>query len=285
MKSHTMLGSSWLRLALLLVLVPFLLGALYLGVRLGTTHPAMYASEESMQAESCAIDDPDAETLVYTSLRPANWDIYLFDSLTAAPRRLTSHPSLDYNAVLSPDGRWVVFVSDRGASPSLHALDLEAKGGSIALTSHSAMDDAPSFSPDGSQLAFVSTRDGSPDICVMPFDPGNAEAEGQAVNLTRSPHGDFNPTFSPDGTRIAFSSNRGIFHRWNPLRLIRGTEAMTELYTMNADGTRPKRVFRALGVSGSPAWTETGDALLHYRLTDPANSAIHRSQVRGRGAG
>src|SRR5512142_417142 len=51
------------------------------------------------------------ERIIYTALRPANMDIYLFDSPGKAPRRLTDHPALDYNPVFSPDGRCIVFCS------------------------------------------------------------------------------------------------------------------------------------------------------------------------------
>jgi len=46
------------------------------------------------------------DRILYTTLRPANWDIYLFDDQGRAPRRLTDDPALDYNPVFSPDGRW-----------------------------------------------------------------------------------------------------------------------------------------------------------------------------------
>ena len=54
------------------------------------------------------------ERIVYTALRPANTDLYLFDSPGEAPRRLTTHPALDYDPVFSPDGNWLVFSSQRG---------------------------------------------------------------------------------------------------------------------------------------------------------------------------
>ena len=121
------------------------------------------------------------ERIIYAALRPANMDIYLFDSPGKAPRRLTDHPALDYNPVFSPDGRWVVFCSERRGNPDLYALDLQNPGPPVLLTNSDAMEDAPAFSPDGKKLAFVSDRDGNADIFVMPFRPEgpDASARGQ----------------------------------------------------------------------------------------------------------
>lgn len=205
------------------------------------------------------------ETIVYTSLGPPNWDIYLFDGTEAEPRRLTDHPARDYNAVFSPDGRWVVFSSERAGNADLFALDLEAGGDPIALTRHEAMDDAAAFSPDGRQLTFVSTRDGDADIFVLPFAPGDSGAESSAVNLTRRPGGDFNPAFSPDGRRIAYSRQDDLGSIGNLEARVFGSAA-TDVYLMEADGSNPQRLSEPGVISGSPAWSTDGGSIYYYRL-------------------
>jgi TolB protein len=270
--------SRWVKIPLLLIALLVVLAGSYLSYKLATTTPAMYNSLGLAQPVIAATPGENYETLVYTSLRPANWDIYLFDSLDAAPRRLTDDPNLDYNAVLSRDGRWVVFVSDRDGNANLFAIDLTSKLEPIRLTSYSGMDDAPTLSPDGTRVAFVSTRSGNPDIFIMPFAPGDMSAENRAVNLTNNPYGDFNPAFSPDGSRIAFSSNRANFGRWNPLRLIPNASAATDIYLMNTDGSNLRRVVNALAISGSPAWTKDGQALLYYQSTE-TESGVYRTRL------
>jgi Tol biopolymer transport system component len=271
--------SRWVKIPLLLIVLLIVLTASYLSYKLATTAPAMYNPLGLSQPVIAATASDNYDTLVYTSIRPSNWDIYLFDSLDAPPRRLTDDLNLDYNPVLSRDGRWVVFVSDRGGNPDLYAIDLNGKPDPVRLTSYAGMDDAPSLSPDGTRVAFVSTRSGNPDIFVMPFAPGDVSAETRAVNLTNNSYGDFNPAFSPDGTRIAFSSNRAIFGRWNPLRLIPNASAATDIYLMNSDGSNPQRVISALAVSGSPSWTKDGQALLYYQATNQTETAVYRTQL------
>lgn len=221
---------------------------------------------------ACPMDAPAGrqdtlvEAIVYTSLGPPNWDIYLFDGTAAEPRRLTDDPARDYNAVFSPDGRWVVFTSERAGNADLYALDLEAGGEPVALTRHEAMDDAPAFSPDGGQLAFVSTRDGDADIFVMPFAPGDPGADSRAVNLTRRPGGDFNPAFSPDGRSIAYARQDDVGSIGNLEAGVFGSAA-TDVYVMEADGSDPRRLSEPGVISGSPAWSADGGTVYYYRLT------------------
>ena len=236
------------------------------------------ALDDLLASASRAAQQPSnslVEAVVYTTLRPPNWDIYLFDKPGGAPRRLTDDPALDYNAVFSPDGRWVVFTSERTGNTDLYAFDLKSGGPPIRLTQHHGMDDAASFSPDGRRLAFVSTRDGYADIFVISFAPGYSTAEYRAVNLTRRPGGDFNPTFSPDGRRIAFSRQE----RWDDLNTPLREDQAVELYLMDADGSNVRRLSTSSAglpgpgrpassplVSGSPAWSRNGQAIYYYRL-------------------
>src|SRR3954469_23921843 len=64
------------------------------------------------------------ERLIYTTLRPANKELYLFEPGAPAPKPITNDPALDYDATFSPDGRWLVFCSERAGNPNLYAQDL-----------------------------------------------------------------------------------------------------------------------------------------------------------------
>jgi len=208
--------------------------------------------------------DALVEAIVYTTLRPTNWDLYLFDEPRATPRRLTDDPALDYNAVFSPDGQWIVFTSERGGNADLYALDPTGTRPPIPLTRDFAMDDAAAFSPDGRRLAFVSTRDGYANIFVMPFSPGDPTAEQRAVNLSRHPGGDFNPAFSPDGQSIAFSRQVEFTLRFDVQTNVVGPFG-ADLYVMDADGTNPRRLSKPGALSGSPAWSPDGGTIYYHR--------------------
>ena len=224
--------------------------------------------------------EPARETIVYSSILPANWDLYLFDGPGSEPRRLTTDPGLDYNAAISPDGRWVVFTSERTGSPDLYVLDLHGNAGSRPLVEGPAMEDAAAISPDGRRLLFVSTRDGNADVFEMPFRPEDPAAAGEARNLTRHAAGDYNPAFSPDGARILFSSSRDTAVATSTGASPGPTYLASELYVMEADGTGVRRLTRHESWDGAPAWTPDGQGVFFYSQRD-GESRIYRTAVDG----
>jgi TolB protein len=70
----------------------------------------------------------------------------------------------------------------------------------------------------------------------------NADGSGR-TQLTRNEVRDENPDWSPDGKRIAFYSER---------------VGNAEIYVMNADGSRLKRVTRDPWYSALPRWRPRG---------------------------
>lgn len=236
------------------------------------------ARDASTRDASSEDPEPLVEAVVYTTLRPQNLDLYMFEGSDQEARRITDHPAVDYNATFSPDGRWLVFTSERSGNPELWAMEVGPGGEPFPLTRNDALDDAADFAPDGRSLAFVSTRDGDADIFVMPFDPDDPTAEERAANLTRRPGGDFHPAFSPDGRRIAYSRQDKL---WSDLSS--GTPVFdsngADLYVMNADGSDPRELVGQVpgpevepgvaygSIAGSPAWAADGELIYYYRVT------------------
>lgn len=111
-------------------------------------------------------------------------------------RLLTTDPEDDYAPVVSPDGRWLVFVSERDGDPNIHALDLSARERSLprALAPSPAVDTNPIFSHDGRWLAWISTReDAFGDVWVMRF------PNGEPIQVSRRGDRDFAPQWIARG--------------------------------------------------------------------------------------
>jgi TolB protein len=213
-------------------------------------------------AGASSVAGPDR--VVFSSFRPSNWDIYYFAAPGAEPERLTDSPSLEYDPVFSPDGRWIVFTSERRGSPDLFAMSLGKKGAEPQLLIESgAMEDQAAFSPDGRDVAFVSTAGGSTDIYRIRFLPDRIQTVTNAENLTATTAGEFRPAYSPDGMRIAFSSDRDSSpraHQFFPFARRREGE----IYVMELERRTTSRLTHLAGWDGSPAWSADGRTIVFY---------------------
>ena len=120
-------------------------------------------------------------------------------------RRLTD---AGYNPAWSPDGREIVYATDRvlypltrGASSALWAAQVST-GRRRLITSSDAVQ--PSWSPRGYRIAFWKTQQGGQ------RDIGTVAADGSNPSVvTNDAAVDWNPVWSPNGRFLYFSSDRG----------------------------------------------------------------------------
>lgn len=113
--------------------------------------------------------------------------------------QLTSGPDWDREPEWLPDGKGIVFSSDRGGDFDLWMLRVEG-GGTVAgpslLVDSPELDGEPSVAPDGS-VVFVRGRGPSADLWVW-------RAGGSAQRLTDDLGSESSPTVSPDGKQVAY---------------------------------------------------------------------------------
>jgi TolB protein len=131
-------------------------------------------------------------------------DVFLMKADGSGQLNLTNHPANDWNAQISPDGRFLVFVSDRTHPTGIYRIRSDGRG----VTRISPSDRPaywPTWSPDGMRVAFH--VDWPADF----VDINAITAEGSALaNLTPFTYSAWGPAWSPDGRRIAFSTDREI---------------------------------------------------------------------------
>jgi Tol biopolymer transport system component len=119
---------------------------------------------------------------------------------------------------VSPDGRWLVFDSDRRGNADIYRM-MFPDGEPEQLTDDPADDMIPSWSPDGQEIVFYSFRHGTRDVFVMNADGGNEQ------RVTDDPAQDRYPDWSPDGNSIVFQSDRtGRSELWVVSREDRSSE-------------------------------------------------------------
>jgi TolB protein len=100
-------------------------------------------------------------------------------------KRLTDSPGYDAECAYTPDGKHIVFCSDRGGNPNIYVMD--ADGGNVRQLTHATgYNGGPFTSPDGRFVIYRSDRkkEGWLQIHVIGFDGQNDTAltDNQVVN-------------------------------------------------------------------------------------------------------
>ena len=226
------------------------------------------------------------------------WYFYYGRGSTAAPplslhhRQLTQAAGVEDSPAISPDGKWVAYVSNVMGNPD---IQLQSVGGQTAinLTKDSPLPDSdPAFSPDGERIAFRSERSGG-GIFVM-------GRTGEAPRFVTA--GGFSPAWSPDGRELVYASIRvadpasrtitstlrvarvdtgesrtlleadGLHPSWSPngkfiayWGLRYGPEAPIgnrDLWVIPAAGGTPWRVTDDVPIDWAPAWSSDSRSLV-----------------------
>jgi serine/threonine protein kinase len=179
-----------------------------------------------------AVEEPDPQT--------GNRDVFILEVVRGVNSRLTTHVANDWFPVWSPDGKQILFGSDRdGGTANLNylktSLDAGASesrlpgenpsdwsrdghwisfGASDIFVTAAAPDAKPfpylatpffensaRFSPDGKWLAYTSNESGRFEVYVRPFAGVPAPPEGK-IQISNG-GGDF-PVWNPDGKELYF---------------------------------------------------------------------------------
>jgi TolB protein len=200
-----------------------------------------------------------------TNRNGGQWDIYLMNQNGTGVAQLDSSFANDLWPSWSPDGKRIVYQSQRGVKPGppdtvISGIDtmitrplvafynlsvINADGtGLQRLATDASSDIEPAWSPDGTKIAFSTDRDaGDYEVYVMHADGTNP------VRLTNSPGEDGQPAWSPDGSKLAFATTRDA-----------PTDSLhPEIYVMSAvDGSGPVNLTLDAAADLEPAWSPDG---------------------------
>lgn len=226
----------------------------------------------------------------------------------AAPQlsfsRLTMVEGVAQDPHVSPDGKWVVYVSAVGGTNDIYLQSTTGQT-SINLTKDSpAPDSQPAFSPDGELIAFRSERDGGglfvmgrmgesvrrltrtgyqpawfPDARQIVFASqlvANAESRGPGISelwLVDLAGGEPRLLFSGDAVQPRVSPNARRIAFWGmPISSDRLTfsSGNRDVWTMAADGSNAVRVTTEAATDWNPVWSPDGQWL--YYLSDRRGS-------------
>ena len=145
---------------------------------------------------------PDGRRLAVTRWF-GNRDVWIYDLARETSTRLTFDAVRDTDLVWTPDGRRVLFGSERDGVANLFWKAADGTGLVERLTTSPNHQAPSSFSPDGKSLAFTerNPKTGT-DIHVL-----SMEGERSSRPLLETTFDEDRPVISPDGRRLAYESN------------------------------------------------------------------------------
>ena len=233
---------------------------------------------------TCSFFFPDQRRFIYASTRlggkscppPADrskgyvWPIYpSYDIFTAnldgsGLTRLTKSEGYDAEAIVSPDGKKIVFTSMRSGDLDIYLMNHDGTGVE-RLTSEKGYDGGPFFSWDGRHIVYRAYHPQTAQETAEYQDllkrnlikPTRAElflmnADGsQKKQVTKNGAANWAPFLRPNNRQIVFSSN------------IHDPQRRTfSLYVINVDGSGMKRITNGARFDSFPMLSKDGEKLV-----------------------
>ncbi|MDQ3258978.1 MAG: hypothetical protein M3R15_34805, partial [Acidobacteriota bacterium] len=134
--------------------------------------------------------------IIYHSLASGNEDLWTIKADGTDKKQLTVDPHTNSHPTVTPDGRYILFSSDRGGQDSIWRMD--ADGTNPKQLSKGGGQSGSQSSPDGKWVVYHRLGGGS--IWKVSIDGGEpAQLTEEQAGFPRAAF----PTVSPDGTLIA----------------------------------------------------------------------------------
>jgi hypothetical protein len=182
----------------------------------------------------------------------------------------TSGGEMNVSPAISPDGRRVVFLSERSLfSIDMYVADVEtgkvtrklvATAGNPHFESLQFIESAGDWAPDNRRFVFAGLTRGQPVLSIVDVDRGARERERVFPGLDQI----FNPAWSPDGRRIAFSALKG---------------GLLDLYLYDLESQQLVPLTNDPFADYDPEWSPDGRALAW--VTDRFSSDVDTLQFGG----
>lgn len=192
-----------------------------------------------------------------------SFDIYVANLQGEIIKKLTDSPGYDAEATVSPDGKMIVFTSDRSGDLELYIMDIDGKN-VHQITSGLGYDGGAFFSPDSKKLVYRASRP-TADEDIASYKqllseglvaPTNMEiytcnVDGsEQKQLTNLGKANWAPFYHPSGKKIIFSSNH---------KSTKGYDF--NLFMINTDGTGLEQITNISNFNAFPMFSPDGKKL------------------------
>ena len=187
---------------------------------------------------------PDGRTILFDLLG----DLYRVGIDGGRAERITSGPAFDYAGRYAPDGRTIVFCSDRGGTMNLWLANADGSSPRALTEEKDSVFSSPSWTPDGNYV--LARREETSKAGIPPVEIWMYHRDGgSGIKVIAKDKIDTSagPVASPDGRFIYLTGRRADYSYtpnmsnglWNVFRLDRTTGDLISLTTAPDGGLRP----------------------------------------------
>lgn len=187
---------------------------------------------------------PDGR-IVFSSQTGGQKNLWIVNADGTQLRQLTANLGENYCPSVSPDGRYIVFVSTRYGNQRLWRIELE--GNNPTQLTNGLLDHDPQCTPDGKSVIFTAEQRGKRTLWQIPLEGGDARPLADRYFE--------NPVLSPDGQWLACTTRDETDPRQ---RLVAIVHAQTGQVQRLLDTNFP--FLLSAGLGDWPSWQFTPDS-------------------------
>jgi serine/threonine protein kinase/Tol biopolymer transport system component len=196
---------------------------------------------------------PDSNRIAVSAGSAASRNIWILDAARGgASTRFTFDPAIDNDPVWSPDGKNIVFTSNRSGQWDLYVKPADGSGEEKLLLKTDEAKFPETFTKDGRFLLFTSRGSKtSEDIWALPLTPG-----AKPIPLLQTQFNERSASVSPDGRWMAYRSDES------------GTpEVYVRPFTPDAPAGTGAKWLISKGSAIGATWRPDGKGLVYLTVT------------------
>jgi len=214
---------------------------LFITTALHSVEANLRPSSEPVREDADAFGGPP-HSIAFHSNRDGNNEVYVMNPDGSDQTRLTFDSRNDQRPDVSPNGKQIVFVSNRIITETNPSGDFEifvmnSDGSDVRqLTFNGAEDSWPRWSPNGKWIAFHSNVDGNFEIYVIRPDGTDLTRVTDYTGLDQFPE------WSPNGKQLAIRRDTDLYltdlDGSNPIQLTAGGNGFNQMASWSPDGKK-----------------------------------------------